>query len=173
MIVVTGGAGFIGANIIHALNSRGETDILVVDDLTDGTRFRNLAELDVTDYMDKGEFLERVKAKALPVGIRAIFHEGACSDTTEWDGKFMMENNYTYSKVLGVSKIVADKAGTLKRYRAAPRGRMAPIIKRSSHITVTVDQGGRSADPADEEQYTVEQECQGKELDQSPGTFGC
>ena len=100
MIVVTGGAGFIGANIVHALNQRGETDILVVYDLTDGTYFRNLAELDITDYMDKGEFLERVKANDLPVGIRAIFHEGACSDTTEWDGKFMMENNYTYSKVL-------------------------------------------------------------------------
>ena len=100
MIVVTGGAGFIGANIVHALNQRGETDILVVDDLTDGTRFRNLAELDITDYMDKHEFLEKVQANALPGGIRAIFHEGACSDTTEWDGKFMMENNYTYSKEL-------------------------------------------------------------------------
>ncbi|GHD48852.1 ADP-glyceromanno-heptose 6-epimerase precursor [Marinobacter persicus] len=100
MIVVTGGAGFIGANIVHALNQRGETDILVVDDLTDGTRFRNLAELDITDYMDKHEFLEKVKANALPGGIRAVFHEGACSDTTEWDGKFMMENNYTYSKEL-------------------------------------------------------------------------
>ncbi|WP_372965602.1 ADP-glyceromanno-heptose 6-epimerase [Marinobacter sp.] len=100
MIVVTGGAGFIGANIVHALNQRGETDILVVDDLTDGVRFRNLAELDITDYMDKREFLERVEANNLPSGIRAIFHEGACSDTTEWDGRFMMENNYTYSKVL-------------------------------------------------------------------------
>ncbi|NWN92703.1 ADP-glyceromanno-heptose 6-epimerase [Marinobacter adhaerens] len=100
MIVVTGGAGFIGANIVHALNQRGETDILVVDDLTDGTHFRNLAELNIADYMDKAEFLEKVKANGLPEGIRAVFHEGACSDTTEWDGKFMMENNYTYSKVL-------------------------------------------------------------------------
>ncbi len=100
MIVVTGGAGFIGANIVHTLNQRGETDILVVDDLTDGTRFRNLAQLDITDYMDKHEFLDKVKTNTLPAGIRAIFHEGACSDTTEWDGKFMMENNYTYSKVL-------------------------------------------------------------------------
>lgn len=100
MIVVTGGAGFIGANIVHALNQRGETNILVVDDLKDGTRFRNLAELDITDYMDKHEFLALVKQDALPQGIRAVFHEGACSDTTEWDGQFMMENNYTYSKVL-------------------------------------------------------------------------
>lgn len=100
MIVVTGGAGFIGANIVHALNQRGETDILVVDDLKDGTRFRNLAELDITDYMDKHEFLDRVRQDDLPPGIRAVFHEGACSDTTEWDGQYMMENNYTYSKVL-------------------------------------------------------------------------
>lgn len=100
MIVVTGGAGFIGANIVHALNQRGETDILVVDDLKDGTRFRNLAELDITDYMDKHEFLDLVKRDALPDGIQAVFHEGACSDTTEWDGQYMMENNYTYSKVL-------------------------------------------------------------------------
>src|SRR5690554_4259494 len=100
MIVVTGGAGFIGANIVHALNRRGETDILVVDDLTDGTRFRNLADLDITDYMDKGEFLARAQNHQLPSGIRAVFHEGACSDTTEWDGKFMMENNFTYSKTL-------------------------------------------------------------------------
>lgn len=100
MIVVTGGAGFIGANIVHALNRRGETDILVVDDLTDGTRFRNLADLDITDYMDKTEFLECARTGSLPGSIKAVFHEGACSDTTEWDGKFMMHNNYTYSKVL-------------------------------------------------------------------------
>ena len=100
MIVVTGAAGFIGANIVHSLNQRGETDILVVDDLTDGTLFRNLAELNITDYMDKAEFLQRVKDNALPKGIRAIFHEGACSDTTEWNGHFMMENNYAYSKAL-------------------------------------------------------------------------
>ncbi|MBK1874746.1 ADP-glyceromanno-heptose 6-epimerase [Marinobacter sp. 1-3A] len=100
MIVVTGAAGFIGSNLVHSLNQRGETDILVVDDLLDGTRFRNLAELDVTDYMDKAEFLEKAKNNQLPGNIRAIFHEGACSDTTEWDGRFMMENNYTYSKVL-------------------------------------------------------------------------
>ncbi|WP_372972820.1 ADP-glyceromanno-heptose 6-epimerase [Marinobacter sp.] len=100
MIVVTGGAGFIGANIVYALNRRGETDILVVDDLTDGTRFRNLADLDITDYMDKAEFLELAREDRLPSGIDAVFHEGACSDTTEWDGRFMMENNFSYSKVL-------------------------------------------------------------------------
>ena len=100
MIVVTGGAGFIGANIVHALNQRGETDILVVDDLSEGTKFRNLADLDIADYMDKTAFIEQVTNNTLPGKIRAVFHQGACSDTTEWDGKYMMENNYSYSKTL-------------------------------------------------------------------------
>ena len=105
MIVVTGGAGFIGANIVKALNDRGRTDILVVDDLSDGTKFVNLADLTIADYLDKDDFLIRVQSSLmgeyaeLPK-IEAIFHEGACSDTTEWDGQFMLENNFEYSKVL-------------------------------------------------------------------------
>ncbi|MCI0509927.1 ADP-glyceromanno-heptose 6-epimerase precursor [Chromohalobacter marismortui] len=105
MIVVTGGAGFIGANLVKALNARGHEDVLVVDDLSDGTKFVNLADCTLGDYLDKDDFLARVKAElrgepsALPP-IEAIFHEGACSDTTEWDGKFMLENNFEYSKVL-------------------------------------------------------------------------
>lgn len=100
MIIVTGGAGFIGANIVHALNLRGESDILVVDDLKDGARFSNLADLNIKDYMDKREFLAAVQNDNLPAGIRAVFHQGACSDTTEWDGLYMMSNNYSYSKDL-------------------------------------------------------------------------
>ncbi|MCK0744794.1 ADP-glyceromanno-heptose 6-epimerase [Chromohalobacter nigrandesensis] len=105
MIVVTGGAGFIGANLVKALNARGHEDVLVVDDLSDGTKFVNLADCTLGDYLDKDDFLARVKAElrgepsALPP-IEAIFHEGACSDTTEWDGKFMLENNFEYSKAL-------------------------------------------------------------------------
>ncbi|WP_110685624.1 ADP-glyceromanno-heptose 6-epimerase [Salinicola aestuarinus] len=106
MIVVTGGAGFIGANLVKALNARGHQDVLVVDDLSDGTKFVNLADCTLGDYLDKDDFLERVKAAlrgevsaGLPP-IEAIFHEGACSDTTEWDGRFMLENNFEYSKVL-------------------------------------------------------------------------
>ena len=105
MIVVTGGAGFIGANIVKALNARGRNDVMVVDDLRDGTKFVNLADCTLADYLDKDDFLARVKVALkgesvdLPK-IDAIFHEGACSDTTEWDGHYMMENNFEYSKVL-------------------------------------------------------------------------
>ena len=100
MFIVTGGAGFIGSNIIKSLNERGVTDILVVDDLTDGTKFVNLVDLQITDYMDKDEFIAQIVSRQDFGDVEAIFHEGACSATTEWDGKFMMENNYEYSKDL-------------------------------------------------------------------------
>lgn len=100
MIVVTGGAGFIGSNIVRALNRRGHDDIVVVDDLGDGTRFRNIADLDIADYLDKDEFAGLLEGKRRVRRPDAIFHEGACSDTTEWDGRFMMRNNYSYSKQL-------------------------------------------------------------------------
>src|SRR3569833_2269047 len=99
VIVVTGAAGFIGSNLVMALNARGERNILAVDDLSDGTKFRNLAEATIADYMDKDEFLARIENGELPQ-IRAMFHQGACSTTTEWNGKFMMDVNYRYSKVL-------------------------------------------------------------------------
>ncbi|WKX26553.1 ADP-glyceromanno-heptose 6-epimerase [Tatumella ptyseos] len=100
MIIVTGGAGMIGSNIVKALNDRGHNDILVVDNLKDGTKFINLADLDISDYMDKEEFLMSIVAGDDLGPIEAIFHEGACSATTEWDGKYMMDNNYQYSKEL-------------------------------------------------------------------------
>ena len=100
MIVVTGAAGFIGSNLVAGLNRRGVTDIIAVDDLTDGTKFRNLADLEIADYLDKDEFLALVEGDDLPDGIQAVFHQGACSTTTEWNGEFMMEVNYRYSKIL-------------------------------------------------------------------------
>ena len=100
MIVVTGAAGFIGSNLVAGLNRRGVTDIVAVDDLTDGTKFRNLADLEIADYFDKDEFLALAEGDALPDGIEAVFHQGACSNTTEWNGEFMMEVNYRYSKLL-------------------------------------------------------------------------
>ncbi|MEZ5523656.1 MAG: ADP-glyceromanno-heptose 6-epimerase [Pseudomonadales bacterium] len=98
MIVVTGGAGFIGSNLVKGLNEQGRTDILVVDDLTDGTKFVNIADCEIADYLDKHIFLERLECGLLPDDIDAIVHLGACSATTEWDGQFMMENNYEYTK---------------------------------------------------------------------------
>ncbi|TBR43204.1 ADP-glyceromanno-heptose 6-epimerase [Marinomonas agarivorans] len=100
MYIVTGGAGFIGSNIIKALNERGIDDILLVDDLTDGKKCLNLSDLNIADYMDMYDFLEKVKQGALAIKVTAIFHEGACSATTEWNGKYVMDVNYQYSKVL-------------------------------------------------------------------------
>ncbi len=100
MIVVTGGAGFIGSNIVGALNKRGETNILVVDNLTNGRKMHNLSDLDILDYMDRDDFLANVKSGLDFGSISAVFHEGACSSTTEWDGKFIMRNNFEYSKEL-------------------------------------------------------------------------
>lgn len=100
MIIVTGGFGFIGANLVKALNERGETNILVVDDLSDGHKFRNLVDCQIHDYMDKDRFIQLIKEEHEFGPVRAIFHQGACSTTTEWDGKMMMETNFEYSKQL-------------------------------------------------------------------------
>ncbi len=100
MIIVTGGAGFIGSNLIAALNARGEHNILLVDNLANGQKMHNIADLDIADYMDKTEFKEHLESPHFFSGIRAIFHQGACSATTEWDGEYVMRNNYAYSKCL-------------------------------------------------------------------------
>ena len=95
-IVVTGAAGFIGSNIIRGLNARGISDIIAVDDLTEGDKFRNIADLHISDYQDHHGFYERF-ARGDFGAVEAVFHEGACSDTMESNGRFMMDNNYGVS----------------------------------------------------------------------------
>jgi len=100
MYVVTGGAGMIGSNIIRQLNLRGIRDILVVDNLKNGRKMFNLSDLDISDYMSRERFIELVHRDEVPKGVRAIFHLGANSATTEWDGAHLMDNNFQYSKDL-------------------------------------------------------------------------
>ncbi|MDB5809163.1 MAG: ADP-glyceromanno-heptose 6-epimerase [Betaproteobacteria bacterium] len=99
-IVVTGAAGFIGSNIAKALSDRGEWDVLAVDDLKQGDKFANLVDSDIADYLDKDDFLRELNNGAFDGAIAAISHQGACSDTTETDGRYMMQNNYRYSREL-------------------------------------------------------------------------
>ena len=101
MYIVTGGAGFIGSNLVKRMLDAGYDEIVVVDDLTDGHKFVNIADLDIADYLDRDELLRRIESDpAFVDGIEAILHQGACSTTTEWDGRYMMEANYEYSKRL-------------------------------------------------------------------------
>ena len=95
-IVVTGAAGFIGSNIIKGLNARGISNIIAVDDLRDGDKFRNLADLQIADYVDHQVFYERFAQRHFGP-VEAVFHEGACSDTMETNGQYMMDNNYGVS----------------------------------------------------------------------------
>ena len=128
--VVTGAAGFIGSNIVKGLNARGITDIIAVDDLTHGDKFVNLADCHIADYVDKDEFIEAVQQGKFEDAVDAVLHEGACSDTTERDGRLMMRTNYEYSKALlhyciqeSVPYIYASSAavyGALTTFRENP-----------------------------------------------------
>ena len=99
MIIVTGGTGFIGSNLVHALNAKGREDIIVVDDLSDGRKFANIATARIADYLDLTEF-RQLFAGDPTLDIERVYHLGACSTTTEWDGRLMMDLNYAYSRDL-------------------------------------------------------------------------
>jgi len=98
MIAVTGGAGFIGSNIVKALNDMGEDNILIVDNLDNSAKHLNMNRLKFNDFIDKRDFISVMKADKF--FIKAFFHEGACSNTMETDGRYMMQNNYEFSKEL-------------------------------------------------------------------------
>ncbi|MBN1807105.1 MAG: ADP-glyceromanno-heptose 6-epimerase [Sedimentisphaerales bacterium] len=100
MIIVTGGAGFIGSAIISALNKRNITNILVVDELGTDQKWKNLRNLSFTDYVEKDDFLNLIIENKLDGSVESVFHLGACSDTTETNASYLIKNNYEYSKLL-------------------------------------------------------------------------
>ncbi len=119
MYIVTGGAGFIGSALIWKLNSLGIDDILVVDNLGSTEKWKNLVGRSFRDYLHRDDFMQTLRAKGLPGGIKAIFHLGACSSTTERDLDFLFRNNLEYSKTLarhaldrGIRFINASSAAT-------------------------------------------------------------
>ena len=139
-IVVTGAAGFIGSNIVKGLNARGIDEIIAVDDLTQGDKFRNLADLQIADYVDAASFYSRFSAGEFGT-VEAVFHEGACSDTMESDGKYMMQNNYSLSCELfdacqrhGTRMLYASSAATYGEPKPVPGSTGAPVAFRESPL---------------------------------------
>ena len=101
MHIITGGAGFIGSNLVRLLGDKTGDDIVVVDDLSDGHKFVNIADLQVADYLDVDEFATLLESDpGYMKNVQSVLHQGACSATTEWDGRYMMSNNFGYSKNL-------------------------------------------------------------------------
>ncbi len=98
--VVTGAAGFIGSRLVAALNRRGISEILAVDNLENVDKVPNLAGCEIEDYLDKREFLARLEAGQFDGAVEAVLHQGACADTMAADGRYVMENNYRYSRAL-------------------------------------------------------------------------
>jgi ADP-L-glycero-D-manno-heptose 6-epimerase len=126
-IIVTGAAGFIGSNIVKGLNERGEQRIIAVDNLTRADKFRNLVDCEIDDYIDKREFVERF-ARGDFGKVRAVFHEGACSDTMETDGRYMMENNFAYSRAV-LDACLAQRAQFLCASSAAIYGGSSTFVE--------------------------------------------
>ena len=95
--IVTGAAGFVGSNLVKALNDRGEHNIIAVDHLKNADKFKNLVDCDIADYLDKEDFLKKLQDGFFDGLVSAVLHQGACSDTMETDGRYMMDNNYQYT----------------------------------------------------------------------------
>ena len=108
MIIVTGGAGFIGSALIAALNKRQIADILVVDQLASDEKWKNLRNLSFADYVEKDDFLEMVVENKLSPPVEAVFHLGACTSTTETNASYLIKNNYEYTKLLAQWATDAD-----------------------------------------------------------------
>lgn len=98
-VIVTGAAGFIGSNLLRGLNALGVDDVIAVDDLTDGSKYRNLLGAGISDYLDHRDFYARFSRGEFGT-VEAVLHQGACSDTMEHDGRYMLDNNYRCSKDL-------------------------------------------------------------------------
>jgi ADP-L-glycero-D-manno-heptose 6-epimerase len=141
MYIVTGGAGFIGSNLVHELNLHGITDILVVDNFSDSRKLFNLHGARFVDYMDKKEFRRALEQGVLGIPrVNAIFHQGACSNTLVDDGVYMMDNNFTYSKVVlqyasqqGVPLVYASTAAV---YGLSGPGHFTPVLENEKPLNI-------------------------------------
>ena len=111
MKIITGGAGFIGSAICWRLNTMGINDIIIVDESRDGFKEMNLAGLKFISYIDKADFLKRIKDGSFPSGTDTLYHMGACSSTTETNMDYLKENNVEYSKTLANQR---KKSGFMK-----------------------------------------------------------
>ena len=105
-VIVTGGAGFIGSNLLRSLNAAGERDILLVDHLGSSEKWKNLVGTSYADYLDKVEFRARFRAEGLR-GTQVVYHLGACSATTELDAGYLMDNNTRYTRELCEAALAA------------------------------------------------------------------
>jgi ADP-L-glycero-D-manno-heptose 6-epimerase len=141
MHIVTGGAGFIGSNIVHELNAHGITDILIVDNLANGRKFLNLQGARYVDYLDKREFRRAIRERSLSEGkVDAILHQGGCSNTLEDDGVYMMDNNFEYTKEVLRFAIHANAplvfASTAAVYGLSGPGKFAPTLENERPLNI-------------------------------------